>query len=100
MWTFFDYAYYRICKFYYENRDSGARFGGLAVLSVIQFLNIFIVFWVICFLLRFTIHNNKLIVILGYFVIVVLNGFRYNKLNYDVLDAKWKDEDVRTQKKK
>jgi len=43
---------------------------------------------------------NKLITALFCFIIVILNAFRYNKLNYDVLKERWSNEDAKTYQRK
>jgi hypothetical protein len=99
MLTFFDYVYYTICRYYYKNNDKGARISALALLSLIQCFNLFSLF-VIFDLLKYLPDNRKYIAVFSYILLLILNGIRYNKFNFDVLDEKWGGEKVNTKKKK
>ena len=96
---FFDYLYYRFCKFYYNHGDSGARISSLAVISVLQLFNIFTISFALSLLLpKFII--SKLYAVILYAVLLILNGLRYNKLDYELLDKKWAGEEEPRRKKK
>jgi|KBSSwiStaDraftv2_1062776.scaffolds.fasta_scaffold2908305_1 amino acid permease len=95
----FDYAYYRFCRFYIKDSESSARITSLALLSLIQTLNIFSVI-VVFGLYKYFLSNVKVAVLVTYVTLLILNGIYYNKHNYDVLAEKWKNEDESTQRRK
>lgn len=104
MLRFFDYVYYKSCQFYFRHGEgSGSGISGLAFLSLIQFLNllsIVTIFWLV-FPYEFILTaRDKIIVAFIYIIIIVTNGIRYNKLNYDILKDKYESEDERIQQKK
>jgi hypothetical protein len=92
MLKFFDYFYYRSCLFYYENNDSSARIAALCVVSLFELFNLFSIFAVLSLLLTGTIAYGRLIGGIMSVGLLISNGFRYNKLNFDVLRAKWQNE--------
>ncbi len=100
MFKFFDYVFYCVCTFYYKNNDSSPIFAGLAVLSLMQVINIFTIVALIFHLLKYTPNHIKLIVGCTCIIVTVLNGFRYNKFNYNILNERWKDDNSKIQKKK
>src|SRR5437773_2188345 len=100
MLKLFDYMFYRFCKFYYESGSSSPMFGGLFLLSLMQLLNVFSFVVLVSLMLNFNVINNKLLFAAYYLALVILNGFRYNKFNYEILNERWKNEDKNTQKKK
>src|SRR5260221_12513490 len=96
----FDYLYYRFCKFYYSNGDSGARISSLAVISLLQFFNIFTVFILVSLLFHKDFLTKKLYIVFICVALIIINGFRYNRLDYDLLNKKWsKEDDVKKKKK-
>lgn len=90
---FFDYLYYKVCIFYLKSGDSGARIGALCVVTLFQFLNLFSLFAILSLVLNGMIKNGKLTGFILGIGLLVYNGFRYNKLNFDVLKDKWQNED-------
>jgi hypothetical protein len=104
MMKFFDYVYYKSCQFYYANGEGdGAGISGLAFLSLIQYLNlisIIAILWLI-FPYKFVFTGGaKVITALIFIIIVVVNGFRYNKMNYNTLRERWDNEDKKIKRKK
>jgi hypothetical protein len=100
MLRFFDYTYYRICRWYISKHDSSARIAGLLILSLLHLFNVLVVY--VCFCLVFHIETklSKPIEIAIALIILIFNGIRYNKFNYDVLSRKWKEESSSLQDKK
>ncbi len=98
MFSFFDYFYYRACKFYEEHRGTGPRFSGLFAIATMQMFNILSLIYLFCFIkkIRYVSYWPILLITL---IVLLLDGFRYNKVNYDVLKAKWKNENQSKLKK-
>ena len=92
MLNFFDYFYYKVCIFYLKSGDSSARIGALCVVTLFQFLNLFSIFAIISLALNGFIKNGKVIGIVLAIGLLICNGFRYNRLNFDVLKEKWQNE--------
>jgi hypothetical protein len=96
----FDYLYYRFCKFYYSNGDRGARISSLAVISLFQLFNIFTVFILISLFFYKDFLTKKSYIAFICVALIIINGFRYNRLDYDLLNEKWgKEDDVKKRKK-
>lgn len=96
MIMFFDYVYYRVCKAYYHTRDSSPRIAGLCVISVVCFFNLLSLFCLYSIFIREDIYINKLWAIPAGLTIIILNGIRYNKLHYGILERKWKEDAKKT----
>lgn len=101
MIRFFDYTYYRICLFYDRNGDGkSSGISALILLTVVQIINLTTILGILFQLSHIYLGTNKFLYSIPYFVLLILNGFYYNKYNYDVLKERWKDEDIETQKRK
>ena len=97
---FFDYVYYKLCQFYDRSKKgSGAGLSGLASLSLLQLLNLISILALLFQLSHYYIYINKSWFVIPAFALIVLNGIRYNKLNYAVLRERWKNENEITKKK-
>ena len=92
MVNFFDYLYYRICKFYYKNGGSNPKITALVILALIHFFNLLSLLAIVRWIIDIKIEINKLYAIPIILLILVIDGLRYNKYNYDVLNNKWADE--------
>jgi uncharacterized membrane protein len=100
MFNFFDYFYYRVCNFYTRSGDSGARIGALCIVSLFQLFNVFSIFVLTALAITGFVKFGKAVGILLAVGILIYNGFRYNRLNFDVLNEKWQGEGWRSQRKK
>lgn len=101
MLKFFDYVYYKCCQFYYKNgEENGYKISGLALLSLFQLLNIALIIILVFQWFHYWANINKMLFAIPVFILLLLNGFRYNKLNYDVLKEKWENESATTSKKR
>lgn len=98
MLKFFDYVYYCLCKFYYKIRGEGAGISALAVIALIQFVNLLLLIFLYDLISHTKFKFDKVIAVLVYIILLILNGIRYNKLNYAVLSDKLKDEQSRRKK--
>jgi hypothetical protein len=93
--NFFDYVYYKCCQFYDRNGEgSGAGISGLALLSVFQILNLISIMAAIFQIFHYYININKFWFAVPFLALLILNGIRYNKLNYGVLSERWRSEDA------
>ena len=101
MFRFFDYVYYRTCIFYNKSGEKKSyRISGLVLLSVLQVLNLLFLFQLTFTFLNYWPSVNKYIAVILYVVFLILDGIRYNKLNYDVLRKRWANEDAETYQRK
>jgi hypothetical protein len=85
MVSFFDYVYYRVCVFYDKNKDSSPGVSALLVVCLLQFFNISTILLLIQIAVTKRINISSLLVVSCIVMLLVVNGFRYNKLNYQVL---------------
>jgi hypothetical protein len=96
---FYDYMYYSFCRYYYKNKDDSARFTGLGTLCIIQTITLFEISAL--FKLDKKLDFNETVVgLITYFLLIIINGIRYNRLNYDVLSERWNDEGEGTKEQK
>jgi len=94
MIAFFDYVYYRLCVFYNKSGENRSyKISGLVLLSAIHTFNLFFVVQLICVSFHYWPPINKYFAVIPYFLLIIVNGFRYNKLNYDLLKERWGNED-------
>jgi hypothetical protein len=104
MLTFFDYLFYKACEFYYkeEGKNSSFRTSGLLIVAVVQGFNLFAIFFIICIIIHEKINVNKYYAVLPVLILLVLNGIRYNRDEYDynVLQEKWGSQESKTRKRK
>ena len=87
MFSFFDYVYYKACKIY--AKENGAALSGVVVMAALQMLNILTILFFICVALKTKGLISKLLIIILYVSLLILNGLRYNKITYSILDEKW-----------
>ena len=87
MFSFFDYVYYKACKTY--AKENGAALSGVVVMAALQMLNILTILFFICVALKTKGLISKLLIIILYVSLLILNGLRYNKITYSILDEKW-----------
>lgn len=100
MIKFFDYVYYRACSYYNRNGEqNNFKISGLVLLSAIYVMNLIFLFDLISILFQFWLNVNKYLIVIAYFILIILNGVRYNKISYDILNKKWSEEDLKTQKR-
>jgi hypothetical protein len=97
---FFDYIFYRVAKAYKSTKDSSAEFAAVCVVSLIEVLNLILMIGIYAQIDHLSFIVNKLITVLVCLIIVILNAFRYNKLNYDILKERWNNEDAETYQRK
>jgi hypothetical protein len=101
MFRFFDYVYYRTCIFYNKSGEKTSyRISGLVLLSVLQVLNLLFLFQLTFTFLNYWPSLNKYIAVILYVIFLILDGIRYNKLNYDVLRERWANEDAQSYQRK
>lgn len=97
---FFDYVFYKCCQLYEKNGQNGPELFGLNVLSLLQFFNLISIIGFFFQLFNFHPEINRgwyFVPIIG---IPILNGRRYNKINYTDLKEKWNNIDKVTKRKK
>jgi dolichol kinase len=93
MFTFFDYLYYKVCNFYKKREGgTGYRFSGLLVISAMYGFNLLSVLFLVQLVIRQNIDINKFQIIIFAVVLVILNGIRYNKYDYEMLKKRWENE--------
>lgn len=93
--VFFDYVYYRICMFY-DKYEKAAETSGLLVLTLMYAFNIFSISSIFEIILRRKFNPGKLSIVVFLATLLVLNGMRYNKIDFASLKEKWKDENTFT----
>lgn len=87
---FFDYLFYCACRFYDKGKDqSTAMTGGLAILVLMQVFNLFSVFCILQIIIHKKYVVNKVVIVVGIFLLIILNGIRYNRLDYAFFKEKW-----------
>jgi hypothetical protein len=89
---FFDYVYYRICRFYDKNKSSSPGITGLCILSLTHYFNILSIFFILSIAFERKFDISKWLGVLLYAILLFINGLRYNKLNYGFLKKKWENE--------
>jgi hypothetical protein len=90
----FDYVYYRICRWYMNQNDSSPGITALIIISLLQFVNAFSLFILLCLALKIHPTLSRVVPVISTITLLVLNGFRYNSLNYEVLSNRWVNEDT------
>lgn len=89
---FFDYVYYRICRFYDKKNSSSPGITGLCILSLTHCFNILSIFFLLSIVFQRKFDVSKWLIVLLYAILLFINGLRYNKLNYESLKKKWENE--------
>jgi peptidoglycan biosynthesis protein MviN/MurJ (putative lipid II flippase) len=92
MLTFFDYLYYSLRKFYSRNNKESAGFSALAVITITQTLNVLALYDLYGLMTRTKLNISKLIVLVLYFSVIILNVLRYSKLDPDIIKEKWENK--------
>ena len=95
----FDYVYYTIAYQYYKwYSEEINEFSGIIMLSLIQQLNIIVIFKILKINLLTLIFNNSLYFdLVGYFLFVIINSIRYKKIiTYNELHKRWGNDDKKT----
>lgn len=93
---FFDYVYYRVCKFYLE-RDGKNGFRASLVVSLSQLLIGHIIVILIFHLylsqelFSYLLTTYKPVYYVILFAVIIFNSFAYRN-KYDLYDAQWGDE--------
>jgi hypothetical protein len=85
--SFFDYVYFTISKFY-SNYEKAAETSALLILTLMQVFDISIIYFLICLFLHKNYHANALPSIILYIIILMLNGRRYNKMDFNLLSER------------
>ena len=94
MLKFFDYLFYRACKFYDKGKDqSTAMTGALVILVLMQVFNLLSVFSILQIIIHKKYDVHKLLIVVGIFLLLIVNGIRYNKLDYAFFKGKWDNND-------
>lgn len=96
----FDYVYYKACDFYSNYGGSSPKFSGFVVVAMMQYFNLYAIYLLICILLHKKFNEGIITDLIIGILLLIFNGVRYNKKNYDLLKQKWKDEDVRIKLKR
>jgi glucan phosphoethanolaminetransferase (alkaline phosphatase superfamily) len=98
MIAFFDYLFYKTCLFYSRKEKTDDRLTAVFIVSFMQYFNFFTFILILLIILhhRFTYLMSVSVLC----VLVILNGFRYNKLSFEMLDARWAGESEERKKKK
>ena len=94
---FFKYIFYRIYLFYSDNRDGIPKFSSILVLSLVQFFNFLTLFLLFDSNINFTVLKISSLVIL--FSVVLINYFYFMK-NFDHIQCKWENENIKGKKVK
>jgi len=89
---FFDYLYYSFRTLYSKAKEDGSGISALAVVALVQNLNIFIIYFLYCLISETKAHVSKLIIVGLYFFFLILNGIRYSKLDPGIIKEKWEKE--------
>lgn len=99
MFKFFDYVYFTVCRYYIDRQRSSPAISALAIISFLHMLNLFTLFFLFIAFLPHKPHLNKYLVGSGLsLILLILNGIRYNKRNFEVLNRVWGDEENRKRK--
>ena len=92
MLHFFDYVYYRSSKFYFDNKGTSSKISGLCVIVLMHVFNVGILFFLYCAISKTKPLIRVPIILFTLIFFFLLDGVRYNKLNYEILFDKWKNE--------
>ena len=87
--VFFDYVYYRICKFYRGTKDTSPEFAAVCVVTLLEALNLIFLTGFCAQLVHYYFNPNKIISILILLIWLILNALHYNRINYDILNERW-----------
>lgn len=97
MFEFFDYLFFKACNFYLkaEKDPNTNRTSGLLVVSLMQGFNLLTIFFIYCLLFNYKQNVNKLYIIIFTTVLLIVNGIKYNKdeYDYDNLIKRWSNEE-------
>jgi hypothetical protein len=93
IFNFFDYIYYRTYSAY-KNLDDMPSLYALALISLMQQFNVFIVLFTINTFFNLELeHVNTYVIYASFFVFIIPNYVRYTKFkSYKQLDEKWSNE--------
>jgi glucan phosphoethanolaminetransferase (alkaline phosphatase superfamily) len=100
MLTFFDYLYYAVCDFYSKRGEKEPRFTALLISALMHSFNLLSILFFISLITQSKIGINKFYAVIMTLALIILNGIRYNKYNYDVMKEKWGNEEESKKKKK
>ena len=104
MLRFYDYLFYKAYQFYYkkEGNLSTSRTGGLLIVSAVEAFNLFSISFIICIIINKKIHVNKFYAVIPVLILIIINGIRYNKheYDYDELQKRWGIEEEKIINKK
>jgi formate-dependent nitrite reductase membrane component NrfD len=92
MLIFFDYLFYGVQKFYGKNKDSGPGLSALIVITLTQILNILTVYVLYCLITQTKVNISKLIAVVIYLSVLILNVKRYSRLDLEKLKEKWENK--------
>jgi hypothetical protein len=100
--TIFDYLFYKIVtiyqRFVYTDKDV-KLFAGIAILSLFQNMNLQTIISLINPISEIKKEFSVVFFLSFYFVLVLLNFFRYSKFKpYELLDIKWANENEATKR--
>ena len=96
--SLFDYTYYRTYKFFKERGDNISEFSATLVLSLMQFLIVIDIMFIVKIVHDYPIPNKfvflPLLVVIG-----IINWYRYERnLDIEKLEHQWKGEDEKKNK--
>jgi hypothetical protein len=101
MLHFFDYLYYRTCVFYNNNGEKTSyRLSALAFISTLHTLNLIFFVQLSLNLMKSNFIINKYYGLVPCAIILLLNGVRYYKFDYDYLNDKYGQENAKVWKRK
>ena len=101
MFRFFDYVYFTVCRYYINQQRSSPAISALAIISFLHMLNLFTLLFLFIAILPHKPYLNKYLVGGGTcLIILILNGIRYNKRNFEVLKQIWGNEEDNKRKRK
>jgi hypothetical protein len=90
----FDYLFYRVSKYYHDHNRSSPEFTAVAMVTLVQTLNLLTFLSFLDLILHKKLFANqlKLLIIAVFTILFVFNIIRYNKFDYDSLKEKWERE--------
>lgn len=92
MLRFFDYLYYGARKFYSGYKERNSDFSALAILTLMQVLNILTTYFLYYLITETKVSINKLTFLVLFFSILILNVVRYSKLDPELIKERWENK--------
>lgn len=89
---FFDFLYYRICRFYESFGEKGAEGSASFIIGGFMAMNVFLIVMLVNFFTNANNEINKLLVVGVAIIFMAFNYIRYvgrEKKSVDVIERKW-----------